>query len=157
MPVLGEIETALKLGYKSGTLSRYGGNKYIWQACAKCGKERWVRLVEDKPDYQLCKSCATKQRQRGRKNSHWKGGEHKSVDGYIMIYQPNHPRAQGPDGGRYVKRAVLVLEAKLGRYLLDGCVAHHINGIKTDDRPENLMELSRGEHMHLHWAQREKV
>jgi len=49
----------------------------------------------------------------------------------------------------YVKRARLVLEQKLGRYLLDGHETHHINGIKDDDRPENLLELSTSAHRAL--------
>jgi len=27
---------------------------------------------------------------------------------------------------------------------------HHINGVKDDDRPENLMEVSRSKHMSIH-------
>lgn len=49
-------------------------------------------------------------------------------------------------GGKYVKRARLILEEQLGRYLLPGMDVHHRNEIKDDDRPENLEELSRGEH-----------
>lgn len=37
--------------------------------------------------------------------------------GYVFIYKPDHPKALN---GKYVKRSVLVLEAKLGRYLRDG-------------------------------------
>ena len=33
-------------------------HKYIWYACDKCGKERWVGLVRKKPGSKLCRSCA---------------------------------------------------------------------------------------------------
>src|SRR5215212_29016 len=51
---------------------------------------------------------------KGGNNWNWKGGRVKHSQGYILVKQPNHPRANH-DG--YVHEAVLVLEQKLGRYL----------------------------------------
>jgi len=36
------------------------GDKYVWLDCAKCGKERWVRLVKGKPKSPCCRGCAEK-------------------------------------------------------------------------------------------------
>ena len=33
--------------------------KYIWAVCIDCGKERWVRVFKDKPEYISCHKCAT--------------------------------------------------------------------------------------------------
>jgi hypothetical protein len=63
------------------------------------------------------------------------------------VTRKDHPRA-GKDG--YVKRAVVVVEALLGRPLVNGEDVHHINGIKTDDRPENLRVMNRSDHMREH-------
>jgi len=85
--------------------------------------------------------------QKGSSAENWKGSETRSR-GYILIRRPDHPRAK--HAGRYVKRADLVLEKKLGRELESGEIAHHCNGVKDDDRPENLLVMTHSEHSRLH-------
>ena len=70
------------------------------------------------------------------------------IYGYVWIYLPGHPKG---NMGCYVKQATLVLERKLGRPLLPQEIPHHINGIKDDDRPENLTAFPNGsEHKRFH-------
>lgn len=138
MPELGEIK-------KASELDRKDSARYIWATCVDCGKERWVTLAKDKPLSPRCHSCANSiigKKHIGSKNSHWKGGE-RYCKGYVIVLRPDHPCCW-KDG--YIKRARLVLEAKLGRYILPSMQVHHINGIKDDDRPENLEELPLSEH-----------
>lgn len=71
------------------------------------------------------------------KNSHWwKGGRKKDSYGYILVYKPEHPFC---NKARYVPEHRLVVEKKIGRYLLAIEEVHHLNKIKGDNRPENLM------------------
>ena len=44
MTEIGELRKAREIGEirKAREIGEIGTNKYIWQACADCGKERWV-------------------------------------------------------------------------------------------------------------------
>lgn len=68
--------------------------------------------------------------------------------GYVYLYMPNHPNAISK--GRYIAEHRHVMEQKIGRYLERDEVVHHINGIKTDNRPENLQLLTNLEHSKQH-------
>ena len=166
MPKLGELRTGQDIGYKSGH------ERYIWAACEGCNEERWVRFEGGKISYSLCHSCAAKDESRRRKISvalkggkrpsckgkrgpYWKGGRTKSR-GYIhlMIY-PNdffYPMAQKGTSsfGAYVPEHRLVMAQHLGRCLQRWELVHHKNGIKDDNRFENLELVCRNGHIQSH-------
>ena len=79
------------------------------------------------------------------------GHTKKRDDGYIAVYVPSHPRANS-DG--YVMEHHLVMEKHLGRLIAPGEVVHHINGVRDDNRIENLMVMTAKEHMSLHMKER---
>lgn len=66
--------------------------------------------------------------------------------GYIFLYMPDHHLA---NKAGYVRQHRLVMENKLGRRLRPGEIVHHVNGVKDDNRPGNLMVATRSEHVRL--------
>lgn len=82
----------------------------------------------------------------GKKSPRWTGGKF-IEQGYVLIWNPNHP-----DNRRgYVKEHRIVIEKYLGRYLKKDEVVHHINGITTDNRLENLQLMTKYEHSKFHF------
>lgn len=108
--------------------------------CAYCKKQLRVppHLVGQKFCSQLCKQKSETTVGRGK--------SFKDPDGYIRVYFPDHPRS-GKKG--FIMDHRLVAEEKYGRPLLRGEHVHHLNGIRDDNRPENLVVMAAREHMRL--------
>ena len=70
------------------------------------------------------------------KGGGWKGGEYKNQGGYILVFRPDHPYSSKRN---YIMKHRLIMEEYLSRYLTKQEVVHHINGIKDDNRIENLL------------------
>lgn len=70
------------------------------------------------------------------KNSR-RGGRISVRSGYIYIYAPEHSLAQGRVT-KYFPEHRLVMEKHLGRVLDRNEIVHHRNGVKDDNRIENL-------------------
>jgi len=88
------------------------------------------------------------------KSPAWKGGQIYDGFGYVLIHSPNHPFVN--DYG-YVREHRLVMEKHLGRYLEPKEEVHHINGIKDDNRIENLQLMHHNEHSKYHMSKRVMV
>jgi len=81
---------------------------------------------------------------RGESNPAWKGG--KSWRGR----DKDHKYTIILVDGKYVPEHRYVMEQHLGRKLYTDEHVHHLNGIKTDNRLENLEVLSKSEHTRRH-------
>jgi hypothetical protein len=81
------------------------------------------------------------------KNPYWKGGRFVTQNGYVKVLDPEHPRSD-PRG--YVFEHIKVAGEAAGAPVPLRMVVHHVNGIKTDNRPENLRIMTAQEHNALH-------
>lgn len=112
------------------------------QSCPTCGQPM-VRRAE------LCLRCSNKARgekRRGRNNGFWRGGLTNSK-GYRYLRVGN-----GSGAGAYKAEHRLVWEQHNGP-IKKTWVVHHLNGIKTDNRIENLVAMPRQyHHSHPHQA-----
>jgi hypothetical protein len=73
-------------------------------------------------------------------------------DGYALVWAPDHPRVHA-DG--YIFEHIAVVEKALGHYLPATAKVHHHNGVKDNNRNDNLVALENdGEHSSLHQRRR---
>lgn len=96
-------------------------------------------------------SQETKNKIADAKKIHSIGHKKRRCDGYICIYYPDYPKCT-KDG--YVMEHVYIMEQHLGRLLTDDEIVHHINKKRDDNRLENLMLMTKSEHMSMHSKER---
>lgn len=132
--------------------------------CKLCGDKNVITYKHAK-FIGYCKQCVYRQ----KRNNHVKNANYKKRDGYNYIranlqYHPNKPKTEGIPEHR------LIMEAHLNGYSLNEWLeiiktnsfqewhsfierdkeVHHINGIKDDNRIENLEVLTSSEHKKEH-------
>lgn len=118
----------------------------------------WARKfgIFDEDKSTVIKSALNKKYPDGRfgdQASNWKGGRHKTKDGYIEVYAPDHPYAR--NGKVFEHR--LVMEKMLGRYLKPDEIVHHLDGVKDRNDPSNLEVKHRGQHVSEHFKASHEV
>lgn len=83
---------------------------------------------------------------KGKNNPMWNGGLVWQGQ-YWRTWEPTHPRA---DKHGYIYLHLKIYEATNNCCVLKCADVDHINGDKTDNRPENLQTLMRGDHTRKH-------
>lgn len=91
--------------------------------CPQCGK-----LKQRKSN--LCIDCFSESKQYPKSKV-----KHLSKNGYFYVYFKKHPFSD--KSGRVFEHRI-IMEQKISRYLYPFENVHHKNGIKTDNRIENL-------------------
>lgn len=138
MPEIGELK---RVKYKES--SHFLG----WYPCVICGKPRWTELHKGKPRCDTCGLCA-----RRRSSQRRSKGFFKSLStGYVYRHLPPDDFFYGMakhDG--FVAEHRLVMAQHLGRCLQHWECVHHKNGIKDDNRIENLELYTLASHLSEH-------
>ena len=124
---------------------RNHGSYYIME-CIICHKHfkiigTTIKLPGEGGKYcsMKCRNIATKR----EGNPHWKGGKI-TYQGYVMIRRDRMTKK----GNKYQFEHRLIMEQYLGRYLKPEEIVHHINGIRNDNRVENLVLTTKSKHQH---------
>lgn len=143
------------LEYKIGQIVRGADTKdgdpnrsYIWRACPVCGKQEWAKIGRTgKPTPKRCGDCTLFKRHGPPTSAKLTHGS-----GYVLVrLEPTDFFYPMANKGGYVLEHRLVMARHLGRHLQKWEVVHHKNGIKNDNRLENLELVgSIGEHISNH-------
>jgi len=140
--------------------------------CDICGDTKIVKFWG--PCYKeihKCRKCAASESGKGRtysletrekiskSNIITKGNksERRQGNGYKGKLLPvgiEHPRIKSYKGGRYIMEHILVIEEKIGRFIKEDAIIHHIDGNKLNNNIDNLFlieeENSKTIHMQIH-------
>jgi hypothetical protein len=100
-----------------------------------CGTEKILQSTVIKRGFTKSCGCLRKEGKKGINSPGWKGGRRKGPKGYVLIYMPNHPNVK-QDG--YVWEHQYIMSEYLGRPLTKDETVHHKNGIRNDNKIENL-------------------
>lgn len=119
--------------------------------CPKCGG--YLSYGGIRKQAKQCQKCYLAS-MHGEYSPRWNGGRKIDRNGYVLIYHPEpHPRRiehtrKNPKWRitYYVAEHILNWEKANGRYLPEGYTVHHLNGIKDDNRPKNLVALPHHSH-----------
>jgi len=153
--ILGSLGDGLetKRGYEIGKTSSL---EYVKRICIKCGREDWVASVKyvQHKFRDVCRKCYLSSYNKRENNNNWHGGRLVGRGGYVQVliskdnpYFSMTTRRNRSKSSGYVLEHRLIMAQYLHRCLLAWEVVHHKNGIRTDNRLDNL-ELIKGKHNH---------
>lgn len=91
---------------------------------------------------------------RGENHYNWKGGRTVNDAGYILIRMPAHHRANKYG---YVREHIVVYENYHKCCILPWIDVHHLDKDKKNNKPENLILITKSEHNKAHAKERSEL
>jgi hypothetical protein len=122
-------------GFKKGHISATKGKKRPPETIQKM-RERCGHPVTDEVKDKISKTLKERFK-NGARPHNWTGGKYKNREGYVCILVKDDT---------YELEHRQIMESILGRKLASDEHVHHINGIKDDNRPENLILVINKKH-----------
>lgn len=126
-----------------------------------CGCGGTIRIIRDHhargiPQFingHSSRVCNPMRGRRCHRNPNYKGGRFIDQHGYVLVLNPHRTSKRD----RYIYEHRLVMQQHLGRRLSSDEQVHHRNGIKTDNRIENLQVIDVSDHARLHQQELRKL
>jgi len=120
--------------------------------CETCGRGMYVTPSIESKRF-CCRACYETQRASSSSigRTHNGRGVVRDHAGYLRIWEPEHPASMQ---GRVLEHR-WVMEQAIGRFLVTDEHVHHVNGVKDDNRVENLQVMGSQDHRLL--TARERV
>ncbi len=139
---IGDIERGIDIGVRDKS-------KYIWSDCPDCGMTKWTQLYRYRlGEYLRCRRCAAKtSRCCGSNHPNWRGGFIRD-DGYVLIRILPEDGCYNMSYGGSILEHRYIMAKILGRCLTNKEIVHHLNGVRDDNRPENIAIVTKGNHEH---------
>lgn len=148
--------------YKDATKQRQWRRDYrktvqVTKICEHCENE-YTTPKDHRNVTRFCSlSCAGKSRKRFINIPTCLDDASRKLDknlGYVRVYVPMHPEA---NTWGYVYEHRVIAEQMLNRNLEPREVVHHKNGLRWDNRPENLEVMDKIEHCKLGGQRKEDL
>lgn len=131
-----------RANFKTERFCEVCGKRIKGRSKRTCSRSCGVRLAQQEGRWHLPTNGSRES------NTNWRGGRKILPNGYVYVLAPaDYPNGTTKNGRRrYVAEHRLVVEQRIGRFLTETEFVHHVNGIKWDNRPENLKIVTYATH-----------